>query len=211
MTAAYNGDLAPKRRAQGQTAPKLVVAKQVSSADVQWLGDSGGSRMNAGSAIVAPPPAALLSVPLAVANGIGGQLVQVRRPGVLDLAATEATYFRTPEGEAFARIPVYEGGVSVGTEVCSIHSERFDAWLTVLEARSEGGELSAQKRAGIVTRLKACALLGPEQVVHLRVAKVEDGVYYIDMGDKAGRAFKVNADGWETVKNGDYNDCGHRF
>src|SRR5262249_43711571 len=105
----------------------------------------------------------------------------------------------TPDGEALARIPVLEGGVCVGTEVCPIQGERFDTWLTLLECRTGGDELSAMQRGRIVAKLKSRALFGSEHMVHLRVAKVEDA-YYIDMGDKAGRAFKINADGWEIIK-----------
>src|SRR5215475_6204480 len=155
--------------------------------------------MSGGKAIVASPARFLAAHSASTPSSIGGQF-QVRKPTVLDLAGAEAAYFHTPDEETFAHIPVFDGGgVQVGHEVCSIQSDCFDAWLTVLENRTEDEGLSAQQRGKIIAKLKACALFGSEHVVHLRVAKVGDG-YYIDMGDKAGLTFKITADGWEIVR-----------
>jgi hypothetical protein len=170
----------------------IGVCGQLSGASVHWFREGAERGMNTRPAFVAPQ----------VAPGLANshQVPPVRPPEVLDLALAEAEYFRTPDEKAFARIPVFDLGKSVGMEVCSIEGERFRTWLAMLESRTGGDPLSALQRERIIAKLRSRTLLTSERMVHLRVAKVEDA-YYIDTGDKSGRAFKITADGWEIVAN----------
>jgi hypothetical protein len=121
-----------------------------------------------------------------------------KRPDLIDLAIFHAEYFQADQ-KAYASIPVYKDGECIGREVCLVESQRFANWLGLLESQERGEGLTSAALKKLTATLKSRALYtGVERAVHLRVAHHE-GAYYVDMGDKAGRAFKITAQGWEIV------------
>jgi hypothetical protein len=112
-----------------------------------------------------------------------------------------ATYSRTPEGKAYARIRVGDHD-----EVYAVRNKAFKQWLTHLfYVHGRRTAPSSEAMQSALSTLEAKAAVEGEVVqVHLRVAGVNgsDGpTLYLDLVDECWRAVEVNAQGWEVVEN----------
>lgn len=112
---------------------------------------------------------------------------------LVDLAE-RAPLFHDPDGNAYATVSVAGHG-----ETWRLRSSGFRSWL----ARQYWEHERAIPRAGALqdalTTLEGMARFdGPEEVVHLRHARLGD-VLYVDLGDPAWRAIEVDETGWRIV------------
>lgn len=108
--------------------------------------------------------------------------------------------FHTPDGEAWAVVPVgnhretwpirakAKGGGSLGKWLRRRFFDRYER------------PPSAQALTDALATLEAMADAGPVQDVFCRVAAHDEAVY-VDLGDESWRAVQVTADGWRIVQN----------
>lgn len=90
-----------------------------------------------------------------------------------------------------------KGYAYVNGEVMSIEGKNFKHWLRLQYWNLYKGVPKADILKKIINALEAEAIFkGPEKVLHNRVAKTDDAIWY-DLG--AGRAVRVTAEGWEVV------------
>jgi hypothetical protein len=134
------------------------------------------------------------------------------KDGPMDLmikyAKEGASYFHTPEMEAYATVKVEASH----RETCPLHSRRFGLWLRrefhrrEKERLEEAGEEDQEPMifphralADVVSHFESIALFeGSEEEVHVRVAG-KGGRIYVDLCDRAWRAVEISADGWRVI------------
>lgn len=123
-----------------------------------------------------------------------------RRPQIelLMEIARDVTVFRTPEGEAWATVPVDGHRETWPIRAKARGGGTIGRWLRRRYVELYGRPPSAQALADAVATLEALADVGPVQEVHCRVAAHADAVY-LDLADPSWRAVKVTADGWYVV------------
>jgi hypothetical protein len=108
-----------------------------------------------------------------------------------------ATLFHSPDGRAYAEIPVGEH-----VEIASIRSARFKGWLLRGYYRDTGGAPSREALESALKVLEARAQFdGPCRKVFTRIGMnpAEPGVIYLDLGDEEWRVVRIAADGWQIV------------
>ena len=112
---------------------------------------------------------------------------------LVDLAS-RTPLFHDPEGNAYATVPVDHHD-----ETWRLRSGGFRAWLARQYYEMEGAIPRAGALQDALTTLEGLARFdGPELVVHLRHAHVDDALY-VDLGDARWRAIEVSAAGWRIV------------
>ena len=114
--------------------------------------------------------------------------------------AQEATLFHSTDGTAFADLVV--NGHHCETQ--PVQSKDFKRWLVLRfkEATDSAPNSEALKSALTVLEATGCRH-GPEWEVHIRIGGRKDrkDKLYLDLGDKTGRAVKIDSDGWRVVNN----------
>lgn len=119
---------------------------------------------------------------------------QPQAAALLEAAKESAELFHTREGRAFARIDV-----NGHREVCPIKSPRFKGWLRSEHRKRSGKPPNSQPLAEAIEQIEAAATFdGPEEEVHNRLAG-RDGAVYVDLGNDAGEAVKIEPGGWSVV------------
>ena len=121
----------------------------------------------------------------------GENLTQAKR---LLLLAEEAEVFHTPDGEAYARVPV-----NGHLENWPLQSRRFRQWLLRRyhqETRSAPKTQAVQEAIGIL--VSKAHFEGPEHPVFVRLAE-RNGHIYLDLCDEDWKAVEVDSRGWRVV------------
>ncbi len=155
-------------------------------------------------------------------SGLQDKLKEKAGPSVAErlihYARQASAFFHTPDRKGYASVRV-----NGHTENYRIKSQSFRYWLqhefwrrekermedAAVEATGalSGGAgaldlpevVREQAMGDAISQLEALALFeGPERDVHLRVAG-HDGAVYVDLGDEAWRAVRVDASGWKIV------------
>ncbi|MCC6444309.1 MAG: bifunctional DNA primase/polymerase [Armatimonadetes bacterium] len=112
---------------------------------------------------------------------------------LLDLTGA-AFLFHTPEGQAFAALPVESR-----REVWPLRGREFRHWLQRAFYQQEGKPAGAQAFQEALEVLEARARYdGPEEPVSIRVGWREDALY-LDLADDSWQAVEVTACGWRVV------------
>ncbi len=102
--------------------------------------------------------------------------------------------FHTPEGEAYATIPVGDHA-----EVWPLKSKSVRQWLARQYYHAQATAPNAQATQDALGVLEGKALYeGPEAPVYTRLAE-HGGAICLDLGDAAWRAVVITAQGWEVI------------
>ncbi len=108
--------------------------------------------------------------------------------------ASAAELFHSPDGVAFATLPVGDHG-----ETWPVRSRGFRYWLARRFYESESRAPNSQALQDALGVLEGEALFaGTERPVHVRIAEAE-GSIYLDLGDPSWSAIEVDRDGWRIV------------
>lgn len=112
-----------------------------------------------------------------------------------EVLASQVTFFRTPLGEGYARIPIKNGGVNNLPTRSSTFSEvvRRMCYTRTGKPPSNTGVGEAVDICDAIARFDA-----PMEEIYVRIAKYDGAVYY-DLADEQNRAVKVTARGWQIV------------
>jgi hypothetical protein len=115
---------------------------------------------------------------------------------LLSLAqASGATFFRTPEGEAYAHVPV-----SSHWETLPLRSMAAREWLRGLYYDETARTIGNQTVDDTLATLTMLARRGVVAPVYTRIAS-HNGALYVDLGDESWAAVEIAADGWRIVNN----------
>jgi hypothetical protein len=114
---------------------------------------------------------------------------------LIDLAGRAQELFHTPDGTAFATIPVADH-----LETWPVRSKGFRKWL----AREYFNETSSAPNSdaiqSVLNVIEARAHFDSvERAVYMRVG-AHEGRIYLDLVDKCWRAVEISADGWRIVE-----------
>ncbi|MCC7389536.1 MAG: hypothetical protein IT431_12280 [Phycisphaerales bacterium] len=102
--------------------------------------------------------------------------------------------FHTPEGKAYASIPVDDH-----TETWPINNKGFKEWVARLSYQQFGKVPGSQAVQDALTAIAGAARFdGAQHEVHLRVAGHGDDIW-LDLCDADWRAVRITADGWLVV------------
>jgi hypothetical protein len=114
---------------------------------------------------------------------------------LVGLALTEgAELFHTPEGEAFATVPI-DGR----RETWPLKTKTFRRWLARLFYLATKEAPGSQATQDAVAVLEGKALFdGLEHSVYVRTAQ-HDGAIYLDLADPEWRAVEVTRNGWRVL------------
>jgi hypothetical protein len=113
---------------------------------------------------------------------------------ILIAIADEAELFHTPEGEAYAQIPVDDHD-----ETWLLRKKGFRAWLLRTFYQKCAKPPSSQALQSALGLLEAKALFeGPEAPLFVRVAE-HDGRIYIDLCDAKWRVIEISPQGWRIM------------
>lgn len=109
--------------------------------------------------------------------------------------AEDAELFHTPDGRAYADIPV-----SSGRRTFEISDQGgCGDWLRNLWFKETRNAPCQEALRSAVRTLAAVAQQeGPQHAVHIRVG-AHDGCYYLDLADDAGYLVKFSNEGWEVA------------
>ena len=126
-----------------------------------------------------------------VMGGVGTGSVQTE---ILLRLAEDAELFHTPDGRAYADIPV-----NSGRRTFEISDQGgFGDWLRNGWFRETRNAPCQEALRSAVRTLAATAQQeGPQHAVHIRVAEHE-GSYYLDLANDEGHVAKFNSEGWEV-------------
>jgi hypothetical protein len=126
-----------------------------------------------------------------VMGGVGTGSVQTE---ILLRLAEDAELFHTPDGRAYADIPV-----NSGRRTFEISDQGgFGDWLRNGWFRETRNAPCQEALRSTVRTLAATAQQeGPQHAVHIRVAEHE-GSYYLDLANDEGGVVKFNGEGWEV-------------
>lgn len=115
--------------------------------------------------------------------------------GTLLHLAESIGLFRTPEGEAYAEIPV-DGH----TEIHPLKSKAIKDWLTFQYDNAYDGAPNKTAMEGALAVLESRARFkSAEQEIHLRLASAGD-ILYLDLGNEAREVVKITPVGWTIEK-----------
>ncbi|MBM3226668.1 MAG: hypothetical protein FJZ47_23125, partial [Candidatus Tectomicrobia bacterium] len=195
------------RSSQGLRATVALWNGTARACQTLALGDHGAQHtlitLFAGLANLPPPELAQALTTLTVA--VEGTLRQMETQGanddktqaqlLVDLAVAQCTaLFHTPEGEAYASLPV-EGH----TETWLLRVKGFRRWLARLFYDARGKIPGGQALHDALTVLEGEAQYkGAEHPVFTRLAAQGD-VIYLDMGNPQWQAVEVTAQGWRVL------------
>jgi hypothetical protein len=108
--------------------------------------------------------------------------------------AAGAELFRTPEGHAFATLPI-DGR----RETWPLRTRTMRTWLARLYYEAADAVPGSQRVQDALGVLEGKALFdGAEHPVHLRTADHKDALY-LDLADPEWRAAEITPDGWRVV------------
>ena len=114
---------------------------------------------------------------------------------MIGLAQT-AELFHAPDGTGFADLDI-----NGHRETWPIRAKGFRRWLARRFFEETGGAPSSEALQSALNVIEAKAHFdAPERQVHIRVGGL-DGRLYLDLGDEAWRAVKIDATGWRIVDN----------
>lgn len=132
----------------------------------------------------------------AIAERTGHKGREPKQTEILLQLAAKAELFCTPDGAAYADIPV-EGH----HETWPVRSKRVQLWLTheFLNRTRESPTSEALRSVRNVLEAKA-NFEGPERPVYIRVGSA-NGKLYLDLCDKSWRTVEVTAAGWNVIDN----------
>lgn len=112
--------------------------------------------------------------------------------------ATVAEFFHTPDGDAYATLPVNEH-----RETVALRSKGFRDWLAFGFYRSTGNTPNAQALQDAVNTLRGKAQFdSPEHEIHIRIAQ-NDGALYLDLCDAQWRVVEITRAGWRIIDSQD--------
>lgn len=128
-------------------------------------------------------------------SGAGGNKPRVAQSQLLIECAAQAEFFHTPEGEAFASLPVDDH-----REIWPLKSRGCRRWVTRAFYRRIGKPPGSQAMQDALSVLEAKAHFdSPASLVFTRVAPCGDGIY-IDLGNDKWEAVEITAKGWNVVR-----------
>jgi hypothetical protein len=108
--------------------------------------------------------------------------------------ASEAIYFHTPEGDAYADITV-EGH----QETYQVKSKQFKEWLRFSLYKRSEKTVGSETFNSVLGVLEGKAKYeGKEQPIYLRLALYQEKIY-LDLGDADWKAVEIDSDGWQIV------------
>lgn len=118
---------------------------------------------------------------------------------LVELARASAEFVHDADGEPFAVI--HEDEVR---RCLHLGSRAFGEWLSFKFYRSTDRAPTDQAlKTALATLTGQAKFDGKEAAVHLRVAKTEDGVYWLDLCDEAWRCVRIDRHGWAVHAGGD--------
>jgi len=114
----------------------------------------------------------------------------------IDLAKElQLFFFHTPEGEAFASLPVHDH-----RETFALEDRSFENFFASTFYAKEKVNLPKKDFVEVRSIFIGEALYkGPEKRVHIRLAE-KDGFIYLDLGNKEWEMVRVSKNGWEITK-----------
>lgn len=108
---------------------------------------------------------------------------------------SKVEFFHTPDGKAFASVPVGEH-----VENVAVKSAAFRDWLVREFRLAERYSPSSQAVQDALSDLSGRARYdGKEYAINVRVA-AHDEVIYLDLGDPGWRAVRITGEGWGVVE-----------
>lgn len=111
------------------------------------------------------------------------------------LLALEAKLFHSPDGNAYAYIPIKDH-----YETWPVRSKGFKKWLTRQYFKETGSSPSSECFNAAINTLEAVAHYeGEEKEVFLRVAGFDDKSY-VDLCNSEGEVVEIDKDGWRVIK-----------
>jgi hypothetical protein len=111
------------------------------------------------------------------------------------LLAFEAMLFHSPDGTAYAHIPIKDH-----YETWPVRSKGFKKWLTRQYFKETGSAPSAEAFNAALNTIEAVAHYeGEEREVFLRVAGLDDKSY-VDLCNSEGEVVEIDKDGWRVIK-----------
>jgi hypothetical protein len=114
---------------------------------------------------------------------------------LIDLATSEAEYFHSPEGKAFASFRSNDH-----TETYPVRSKGFRLWLQRRYFEAKAHALTSKALQDAIGVLEGNALFdGQEQQVFYRVAQVGNRIF-LDLGGPAWEAVEISASGWSVIR-----------
>ena len=118
---------------------------------------------------------------------------------LVELAA-EADLFHDVDGEAYARVPVGEGG-ELHWQVARVRTRPFKRWLAQRFYRTEGKVANAQAQQDALGVIEARAIFdGQRRDVHVRVAGYEGRIYF-DLCNGRWQVVEIDRTGWRVLDN----------
>lgn len=117
---------------------------------------------------------------------------------LVELARARADFIHDPDGEPYAVI--HEGGVR---RCLHVFSKAFSEWLSYCFYDEQDRAPNDQALKSALTNLAGLAKFrGAEVAVHLRIAKTDDGAYWLDLADDAWRCVRIDRHGWSLHAGG---------
>jgi hypothetical protein len=113
---------------------------------------------------------------------------------LVQIAEAELEILCDQRGEAYAFI---EG--ADGNQLLPVRGGGFKGFLAETEFNRSGQVPGSETIRAALTIVEARARRGRRVTLANRVARGEDGAFWLDMADKTGRAIRTTAEGWEIV------------
>lgn len=115
------------------------------------------------------------------------------------LARAHAEFVHDADGEPYA--VMHEEGIR---RCLHLGSKAFGEWLSFKFYRDTDRAPADQAlKTALATLTGQAKFDGKEASVHLRVAKTEDGVYWLDLCDETWRCIRIDRHGWSIHQGGD--------
>ena len=124
---------------------------------------------------------------------------EVAADALVALAREHAEFVHDADGEPYA--VMHEASVR---RCLHLGSKAFGEWLSFKFYRDTDRAPTDQAlKTALATLTGQAKFDGKETAVHLRVAKTEDGVYWLDLCDEAWRCVRIDRHGWAVHQGGD--------
>jgi putative DNA primase/helicase len=197
---AYAEAVAKRARAAGAASVEIITPPQgvADGWDAANALAEGWDQANASALAGAARPATAAARKASDETGgneaeAGGRKRQPQRDQMLELL-DGVELWHDASGEAYATFPI-----NGHREHWQIRSREVRRWLALIHLEATGSTLGGQAFEDVLRVLEARAVhQGREYDTWRRVGRA-DGALFLDLGDRAWRAVKVTAAGWEIV------------
>jgi hypothetical protein len=126
------------------------------------------------------------------------EIKKPKSPSQADRLITVANgweFFHTPDGRAFANVPVNDH-----RETIAVRSRKFRGFLITKYHAGDRKGVSSSAIEEAIAFFEGESLCGKQIPVHTRLA-ADNGAIYLDLCNEPWEAVKITADGWEITSN----------